>query len=57
MSSDVSDDDNNGYTGKPKLSKHEIFQKIADMGEFLKEHDNLKTEGNCLSIFEKSLQS
>ena len=32
ISSDVSDDDNNDYTEKPKLSKHEIFQKIADVG-------------------------
>ena len=32
MSSDVSNDDNNDYTEKTKLSKREIFQKIADMG-------------------------
>ena len=32
MSSDVSDEDNNDYTEKPNLSKHQIFQKIADVG-------------------------
>ena len=32
MSSDVSDEDNNDYTEKPNLSKHHIFQKIADVG-------------------------
>ena len=35
MSSDVSDDDNNDYTEKPKLGNHEIFQKIVDVGGFL----------------------
>ena len=57
MSSGVSDDENNDYTEKPKLSKHEIFQKIADVGGFLKEHGNLKTQENQLSIFERSLQN
>ena len=33
MSSDVSDDDNNDYTKTKKLSKHNIFQKIADVGD------------------------
>ena len=49
--SDVSDNYNNDYTEKPKLSKNWIFQKIADLGGFLKEHGNLKTQGNQLSIF------
>ena len=50
MSSDVSNDDNNDYTEKTKLSKREIFQKIADMGGLLNEHGNTKTQENQLSI-------
>ena len=57
MSSGVSDDENNDYIEKPKLSKHEIFQKIADVEGLLKEHGNLKTQENQLSIFERSLQN
>ena len=44
MSSDVSDDDKNEYTEEPKLSKRDIFKKIADMGGFLKEHGDLETQ-------------
>ena len=51
MSSNVSDVDNNDYTEKPKISKHEIFQKIEDVGGLLKEDGNLKTQENQLSIF------
>ena len=48
---------NNDYKEKPKLSKHEIIQNIADVGEFLKEHGNLKTQENQISIFDMSLQN
>ena len=48
----VSDYENNIYIKKPKLSTHDIFQNIADVGGFLEERGNLRTQETQLSVFE-----